>query len=74
MTANANVDIKDRVRAGCSWIGADSVSVVLVRQYESTALHYAASNSSPEVAEALVAANANIDIEDWVSWLQLTWC
>ena len=34
VAANANADIKNKVRAGCSWLGAgtDSVSVVLVGQ------------------------------------------
>ena len=55
----------------------DSVSVVLVGQFGNkngdTALHEAAAYNSLEVAEALIAANANLDIKDQVragcSWL-----
>ena len=51
----------------------DCVSTVLVGQYEETALHRAADNNSLEVAEVLVAANANVDVKDKVraccSWL-----
>ena len=46
---------------------------VLVGQSGYTALHRAARNDSLEVAEVLVAANANVDIKNWVragcSWL-----
>ena len=45
----------------------DCVSVLLVVQYGRTALHQAAINNSPEVAEVLVAANANVDINSKVS-------
>lgn len=52
----------------------DFVSVVvLVGQDGSSALHWAASNNSPEVAQMLVAAKANMDIKNNVragcSWL-----
>ena len=47
-------------------MGRDCVSVVLVGQYGYTALHYAALNNALEVAEVLVAANANVDIKDRV--------
>ena len=40
----------------------DCVSAVLVAQNGDTALHRAAYNNSLEVAEVLVAANANVDI------------
>ena len=45
-----------------------------VAQYNGyTALHYAAWNNSHELAEVLVAANANVDIKNTVragcSWL-----
>ena len=52
----------------------DCVSVVLVGQQGNTALHRAAYSNSLEVAEVLVAANANVDIKDNVSLLQLAWC
>ena len=49
------------------------MSVVLVGQNGNTALHRAAWNNSLEVAEVLVAANANVDIKNKVragcSWL-----
>ena len=52
---------------------ADCVSVVLVGQRGETALHKAADKNSPEVAEVLLAANANVDIVNNVragcSWL-----
>ena len=52
----------------------DFVSVVLVAQGGSTALHWAAWKNSLEIAEVLVAANANADIKDNVSascsWLR----
>ena len=52
---------------------ADSVSGVLVGQGGFTALHWAAYKNSLEVAEVLVAANANVDIKNNVragcSWL-----
>ena len=52
---------------------SDCVSAVLVVQAEWTALHRAACNNSLEVAEVLVAANANVDIVNNVragcSWL-----
>ena len=51
----------------------DCVSVVLVGQDGSTALDKAAFMNSLEVAEVLVAANANVDIKNKVragcSWL-----
>jgi len=51
----------------------DCVSVVLVVQSGWTALHMAAKRNFLEVAEVLVAANANVDIKDNVrvgcSWL-----
>ena len=51
----------------------DCVSVVLVAQGGSTALHWAAWKNSLEVAEVLVAANANMHIKNKVrascSWL-----
>ena len=54
-------------------LSTDSLSVVLVAQNGRTALHVAAQNNSLEVAEVLVAANANADIKDDVragcSWL-----
>ena len=54
-------------------LSTDCVSVVLVGQNGSTALHLAAWNNSLEVAEVLVAANANEDIKNKVragcSWL-----
>ena len=47
--------------------------VVLVGQYGKTALYKAARHNSFQVAEVLVAANANADIKDRVragcSWL-----
>ena len=47
--------------------------IMAVAQYGYTALHKAACNNSLEVAEVLVAANANVDIKDRVragcSWL-----
>jgi ankyrin repeat protein len=52
----------------------DCVSGVLVGQYGNTALHWAALKNSLEVAEVLVAANANVDIKNMVragcSWLR----
>ena len=54
-------------------LSADCVSVVLVGQYGETALYKAARHNSFQVAEVLVAANANADIKDRVrascSWL-----
>ena len=48
--------------------------VVLVGQYGKTALYMAARSNSFQVAEVLVAANANADIKDNVSascsWLR----
>ena len=54
VAANANLEIKDVVRAGCSWRGCWSlicVSVVLVGQAENTALDYAKNN--PEMITLL---------------------
>jgi ankyrin repeat protein len=45
-------------------LSTDCVSGVLVAQFGNTALHRAARNNSLEVAEVLVAANANVDIKD----------
>ena len=51
----------------------DCVAVVLVAQNGNTALHEAAYNNSLEVAEVLVAANANVDalrhVSAGCSWL-----
>ena len=51
----------------------ECVSVVLVAQAGETALHMAAGNNSFEVAEVVLAANANVDIRNNVraccSWL-----
>ena len=51
----------------------DRLSVVLVVQAGWTALHMAAYDNFLEVAEVLVAANANVDIKNKVragcSWL-----
>ena len=41
---------------------AHTLLIVIVAQYGDTALHKAAYNNSPELAEVLLAANANVDI------------
>ena len=74
VAANANVGAKSKVRAGFGLVlVSDSDSVVLVGQSGWTALHRAACNNSREVAEVLVAVNANVDIREEVragcSWL-----
>ena len=45
-----------------------------VRQWGETALYKAAYNNSTELAEVLLAANANVEIEAKVRGLQLAWC
>ena len=45
-----------------------------VRQWGETALYKAAYNNLTDLAEVLLAANANVEIKNNVRGLQLAWC